>query len=78
MLPKLTLTKTTMSTTKYTREFILQIPALRAQGKNNLEIMAILNIKRPTINYWIKRLKDSGHKMPQSIKPRTPKLDLTP
>ena len=67
-----------MSKSTYTREFILQIPTLRSQGLNNLEIQAKLNIKRPTLNYWIKRLKDSGHVMPQSIKPRTPKLDLTP
>ncbi len=46
-----------------TREKILKIPALRAKGLNNEDIAKELQTSVPSVIRWIKRLRESGHKV---------------
>jgi len=53
---------------KLTKEQVLQIKDMRAEGKTTFEIAQAFSVSEHTIGYWIKRLKDSGHEVPTMAK----------
>lgn len=50
-----------------TREVILQLPKLRAEGMANYEIAKKLKVSTGTIKYWFKRLEESGHEIGKPV-----------
>lgn len=53
---------------KLTKEQVLQIKDLRAEGKTTLEISKLFGVSEHTIGYWVKRLKASGYDVTTSSK----------
>lgn len=48
---------------KLSREQVMSIPEMRAEGKTNEQIAELLNVTRMTVNYWVRRLRDEGHEI---------------
>ena len=53
---------------KLTKEQVLQIKDMRAEGRTTSDISKILSVSEHTIGYWVKRLKASGHEVPTTSK----------
>ena len=65
-----------MSRTILTREEILRIPELVAEGKTYEEIGGVLNKHKSSISYWVRKLKKEGIKVNAKHGPKPIKLNL--
>lgn len=48
-----------------TPEQIKSIPVLLAEGKTQQEVATLLGIHKITVHYWVKKLREAGHEVPQ-------------
>lgn len=59
---------------KLTKEEILSIPSMVAQGMNLKAIAGVLGVSSRSINYQIKRLREAGIEVPTKKGPRPVEL----
>jgi biotin operon repressor len=51
-----------------TREDVMKIKSMRAGGFTSKQIGETLGISRRTVQYWVKRMKESGIEAPTTVK----------
>lgn len=59
---------------KLTKAQVLQVPKLKTQGMTDEQVASKLKVSVRTVQYWIGKLREAGHKVPRA---KRASLDLS-